>query len=310
MLRPLIAVSAIIHYLAKMLLPVKQALLYPRWPDTFFNPRYWISLAIFIAAIELIRRNRRRLGDHWLWALCLFILTVSPVLGLKHFGWSQFSFVSDHYMYYGSAGVILMIGILLAKWTGIPVLSADSADTGKPGIDKKRLFIVTACTLIALIACGVRTVQLNRTWKNNVTFSENILKINPDSSVANSNLGHYYFRKKDYERALLYYREWARIYPEYYKSWRACARTAAELHRVEETIGYYKQAIMAVDSRIPRGWWKIRTEYAEYLTYIGWISEAINEYQGIIEKQPPNRKYLEKTVKGLRKRLRKSPSGK
>ena len=158
------------------------------------------------------------------------------------------------------------------------------------------------CILIALSVCGLRTVQQNRTWKNNVTLWEHNLKINPDSFIANRNLGNHYTRNGDHERALAYYRELTRAYPELSISWNTSARAARRLQRTGEAIGYYKNAIIALERNNFRSW-RLRTEYADYLNAIGNTSEALSEYQAIIAKEPPNMKKLEEKVESLRMRL-------
>jgi hypothetical protein len=55
--------------------------------------------------------------------------------------------------------------------------------------------------------------------------------------------------------------------------------------------------------------WNIHTEYADYLTFNGRISEAISEYQWIIDRHPPNKRYLEGRAKRLRMRLYKETVG-
>lgn len=292
--RPFIAVSALVHYVWKMLLPVKQAIIYPRWDESLGNPRFWISLAIVIAAAYLIRRYRNWLGDLWLWGLALFLITIGPVLGLKHFIWMQFAFVSDHYMYYGSPGVLLMFGLLLEKWFRPSGAGAEP----RP----ERLAVLAAACLFALVGCGWRVVQQNRTWKNNETLWSHTLTVSPDCALANGNLGNSYFRHERYEEALERYKEWVRIEPDFARARRSCARAAKRLGRVDEAIEYYQAAIAIAESKAPRSW-SIRAEYADYLVTLRRYSEALAEYEEVLRRSPPNPAPIAKTVEQLRQAL-------
>lgn len=58
-----------------------------------------------------------------------------------------------------------------------------------------------------LIFYSVRTISLNKIWKDNETFFLYAIKKTPASSVITENTGTYYFEKKDYETALRYYKK-------------------------------------------------------------------------------------------------------
>lgn len=302
-LRPFIAVSAIVHYVGKVLVPVKQALIYPRWAESLLEPRYWISLAIFAGAAYLIWRFRAWLGDLWLWGLGLFLLSVAPVIGLKDFIWTQFAFVSDHYLYYGLPGVLLMVGLLLEKWWRVP---APPPAEGEPSpgrvVSTWRIAVVGALSLVALAGLGWRTVQQNRTWKNNVTLWKHTLTVSPDCFLAHLNLGNHYSRTGDPETALAHYKEWTRISPNFARAWRSCAYEARKLGRVEETIDYFRRAVEVADSKNPRAY-SIQTEFAGYLRRQGRLGEALAQYEALLKKNPPNVDKIRPIVEQLRQQL-------
>jgi len=285
--RPFIAVSALTHYVEKMLLPVKQALLYPRWEISLLNPRYWISLVLVAAAGWLIWRYRRWLGDTWLWGLGLFLISVAPVLGLKHFIWMDFAFVSDHYMYYGSPGVILMIGLLLERWCRPAAeQTAELPRIGPPPWRRGRTTAVALLSLAALVGCGWRVTQQNRTWHDNGTLWSHTIEISPDAMIARMNLGNHYSRHGRNEEALEQYLEWVRIRPDFARGWRSCARAAWRLERYEDASGYYQRAVAAAEAKNPRSY-SIRAEYADYLRGRGLLREALEEYEIVLSTSPP-----------------------
>ena len=292
-LRPFIAMSAVVHYVTKMLVPIRQAIIYPRWAESLLEPRYWISLVVVIGAIFVIRRYRRWLGDHWLWGLALFLLTVAPVLGLKHFAWMQSAFVSDHYLYYGAPGILLMIALFLEKACRG---DSDSGWSSGGGI------VVIVLSLAALAACGGRTVQQNRVWQNNVTLWVHNIRISPDAIIPRLNLGNYYFGQKEYEKAMEQYKEWTRAHPGFALAWRSRARAAYRLNRPEDALDYYQRAVAAAEKKNPRSW-SIHTEYARYLQSLGRLEASLIEYEAILNKEPPNADTIEDSVQRLRRQL-------
>jgi hypothetical protein len=288
-LRPFIAVSALVHYVVKMLAPVKQAIIYPRWPETLAEPRYWVSLVVVVAAALLIRRYRAWLGDFWLWGLALFLLTVAPVLGLKHFIWMQFAFVSDHYMYYGSAGVLLMIGLLVDRWC-------------RAGRQRVRMAAAGMLCVLALAGCAWKSVQQCRTWKNNAVLWSYTLSIAPDCALANGNLGNSYFRHGRFEEALERYEHWITIEPNFARARRAAARAAKELGLDDRAIAHYQNAVAIADAKDSRSW-SIRAEYADYLLKQKRYREALAEYEAVLQRSPPKPEPIQKRVAQLRRVL-------
>jgi len=191
-LRPLIAVAALVHYVATVFFPFDQAIIYPRWEESFAVPRYWGALLLAAGAAFLAWKNRSKLGDHWFWGVVLFGVTVSPVLGLKHFAWMQFAFVSDHYLYLGSAGILLAAVLSVDKWRRAREEQAGASRSSRRGR-------TTVALGILVLAVGVlfswRTMVQGRTWQNNVTLWEHTLSVSPDADVALLNLGNHYFRR-------------------------------------------------------------------------------------------------------------------
>ncbi|UCG12243.1 MAG: tetratricopeptide repeat protein [Deltaproteobacteria bacterium] len=305
-LRPFIAVSSLVHYVGKMLLPVKQAIIYPRWAESLLEPRYWISLAIFVAAAILIRRYREWLGDHWLWGLALYLLTVAPVLGLKHFIWTQFAFVSDHYMYYGSPGILLMIGLLLERWCREKDPSpGDGRAATSTSLKQSRVVVVGVLSVLGLAACGWRTVQQNRTWHDNAALWTHTLTVSSDCFLANMNLGNHYSREGNDQRALELYRECTRIRPDFAHTWRSSARKAGRLGLVDEAIGRFKNAVAAAEAKNPWAW-SIQVEYADYLSSLGRLEEALVEYETVLQKEPPEASKIKAKADRVRLRVRNS----
>jgi tetratricopeptide (TPR) repeat protein len=140
-----------------------------------------------------------------------------------------------------------------------------------------------AVTLVALVGCGWRTVQQTRTWKDDFTLWTHTLTVSPDCFTAHFNLGNYYVRVEDDEKAIVHYREAIRADPDLNPPVRRGALCLRRLGRVDEAIQLYKGAIASRESRGGRSW-RIHAEYAGYLRSLGRLEEALAEYEAIVPK--------------------------
>jgi len=288
--KPLVAASVVTHYVGRILFPIRQLLIDRRWELSLAEPRYWTSLAALASALLLMIHYRSRLGLRWFWSLGLFLLAIVPVLGFQRFAWMQWSFVSDHYMYYGSVGVILMVLLGAER-----VWRAGGLKTGA---------LALAC-VAALFACGWRTAQWNETWRNDVTLWTHTLALNPDAFQGHVTLGDYYQKRGNLDAAYHHRKEFARIM-NFARTWRACAQLARKLERHEEARRHYERAIEVASSRNDREH-VIHTEYARYLASLGNLDEALAEYEAVLVKHPPTAATLQAEMETLRRRLSQTP---
>jgi tetratricopeptide (TPR) repeat protein len=293
--RPLVAISAVVHYAWKMLVPIEQALIYPRWELSLLEPRYWISMAVFLLGFALILRYRKILGELWMWGLGLFLITIFPVLGLRDFAWMQFSFVSDHYMYYGSVGVILMVML------GGEKIWQSASNTAVATTASPRRAALAVLSAAALIGCVWQTVKLSHAWENNLTLWQHVLPINPDAFQGHVTLQSYYQSVGDLERAYHHRKEFARIM-NFANTWLAAARDAQKLGLPDEALSNYEHALEVASRRNPREY-VIHTEYARYLARLGHFERAYLEYEAVLAKRPPKADALRKEMAAVRARL-------
>lgn len=291
-LRPFIAVAALVHYVLSMLLPMDRALIYPRWAESLALPRYWWSLALAVAALVAAWRYRNWLGEPWFWGMALFGLTVSPVLGFMHFAWIQFAFVSDHYLYLGGAGITLAVVLMGDHWRRM--LREKQAKPDSASVNT----VFAAVVVVALAALSWQTVALAATWRNNVTLYEHTLKISPTADVPLVNLGNHYYRTGDYATALSYYSEWARVSPGFVRAKLSSARSLIQLGRPDEAVAYFEAALETARDRVAARS-AVREEYARYLRRLGRLDAAFAQYRILLEENPRKHRQLERVISGL-----------
>jgi hypothetical protein len=280
-LRPLIACAAIVHYAGKIVWPVDLLPIYPRWPESFTEPRYWLSAGGLLLAVGLLIRYRRRLGPFGLWCAGLFLLPLMPVLGLVHFNLMQFTFVSDHLMYLSAPGQFLA-GALILEWA-LSRGRSHKAPVGRRGEIAKGTIIAVAI----LIPLGWLTIRQNRVWHDAVTFWEHTLAGNETCSAGYLNLGNYYRRNQEYEKALWYYTQSAHLLPDHINSPRFYAQCCKRLHRDAEAMKSYQEALRRAEQKSPR-YFGVHLEYATYLRSLGRMEEARAVYETVLKKDPQN----------------------
>lgn len=167
--RPVVAADALVFYFRQILAPVWLGIDYGRSPQWLLASwQKWVTWTIpaaVLAAGFLLRERFRLL----LAAVGVFIAAVLPMLGLVPFDFQSYSTVSDHYMYLAMLGPALLVGGLAERW--------------------KAYRIVWPVAGAILLALGIRSFVQTLTWSNSEALFTNTVRVNPDSSAGNVNLG-------------------------------------------------------------------------------------------------------------------------
>ncbi len=166
--RKFIPCASLLFYVGKMLLPIGQSPIYRLWDPDPGNFLWFVPMLLVFAMATAIIVFRKKLGRHFIWAVLMYCVIMSPMLGFKNINYFQFAFVADHYFYHGALGLFLLVGLsfdALRRWMG-------SKDHGNE--------IVTGVVLLLAIGCGVRTYFYSQHWRTADTFWERTLTINPE----------------------------------------------------------------------------------------------------------------------------------
>ena len=166
-----VAVTSLIAYLGKMLLPFNLVPFYP-YPHagelSLTNGEFLFSVAAFsavtIACIILMKKQQL-----WLSAWLFYVVTLMPVLGIIQAGDQA---MADRYTYVPSLGLFLVIGVS-AAW-GATQLSR-SARRGS------RLSVFGAGLAIAvLLSLSYLTVRQINVWENSVRLWSYVIEKEPE----------------------------------------------------------------------------------------------------------------------------------
>lgn len=259
--RPLIAADAVAFYLYKLVLPLWLWVDYGRSPDRVEQGWMYITWVIpfSIAVLIWFRKNERA----WLIAAAgVFAAGLLPVLGFIPFGFQNISTVADRYLY------LSMLGPALAfAWFCSSRNSRSS-------------WIV--CGLI-LALFGLRSAVQLRVWQNNDALFEHALEFNPNSWMAQFNVGVGLAMRGKIDEAIAQYRTALKLRPGYAHALNNLGNALLAQGRLEEAIEYYHQALRS-EPDAP----DIHFNLASVLTKLNRLDEAVEHFQKSLQAEPNN----------------------
>lgn len=171
-------------YLEKTFFPLNNVFDYGLTPkkilaEHLYSFRILLVLAVF-SLVWMIDKGKR---DRFFTGLFLiFFFGFFPVSGIIPFIYQSISSVGDRYLYFSLLAFSLLIAYVIQR---------------KPAASLLALFFFVFSLNESLF--------LIKTWKTEESFYGHILKYNPDSWLANNNVGDYYELHKDYEKAFSHY---------------------------------------------------------------------------------------------------------
>lgn len=182
--RPIVALDALGFYLIKSVWPFPLAADYGRTPVALFhNPSQMVpTLAVFTLAAAMLwwvsRRNRQYAFS------VIWVVMLTPVLGLLTFAYQSISTVADHYNYIPLAVFATLVAIAVgrSKWR-----------------DARILWITAALVVVA----GASTSYVRaQDWSSNERFFADMLAKNPASFSARINLAQTLCERGDWREGL------------------------------------------------------------------------------------------------------------
>jgi hypothetical protein len=205
LIRPLVALDAVLFYARKIVWPGVLAIDYCRTPAfvaglSWRNP--YLLMAIPAAALVYALRRRPR----WLAMGGAFIAGILPVAGLVPFAYQETSTVADRYLYLSMAVIAMASSAVIA---------------GKP----RPWVIGLFAALVVFLGAG--SYGQCRKWKNTESVMGHTLRYYPCSYRANLNYGIALMSRGDFAGAMPFYEAAGRLKPDdplsYYNLGLACA---------------------------------------------------------------------------------------
>jgi Tfp pilus assembly protein PilF len=172
-LRPLVILHALGFYAVKLLAPQRLAVDYgcsPMWLRQ--HPGAWALGLIPLVVLALLLMLRKRVRSI-VAAGAIFVIGLSPVLGLVTFDFQFYSTVADHYLY------LPMFGAALALAVAVAMIYRRAIALRPPA----RIAMALMIPLVAVVL-GVTSWFQARKWRDTRTLFDHTLWVNPNSLAA------------------------------------------------------------------------------------------------------------------------------
>ncbi len=180
------------------------------------------GFALFILlSIYLFKKNKKL----FFWAL-LFLIALSPTLTPLGISW----IVAERYVYIASIGLFVLFSY------GLDVFLERIFPK-----NHKQMLVATLAILTVLLS--FRTIERNFDWKNQDTLWLATDKVSPSSSQNHNNLGDYYGRQKNYEKAIQEFKKAIELQPGYADAYHNLANTYMQTGDIQSAIANYEKAI-------------------------------------------------------------------
>ncbi len=265
------AARALWFYAGKLLWPADLAVIYPRWIVSIGEPLDWAYLVAAVAVVAALWCCRARIGRGPLAGVLFFVITLSPTLGFVEYGFMQFSLVADRYQYLAGAGVTT--GVIAALATVAARIAGRWPDA------PQRAMYVMAALLLAVLG----TITWNQTgiYRDNFTFYNHIISLNPQARNAWYNLGREHQADDRLEEALAAYRTAGEQRPGHTWAHIGAGMAATDLGRLAEAETHFQRALAA------------EPDFPEALNGLGALRlrqkryrEALELFQTLIKLEP------------------------
>ena len=201
---PMLAFRSLTFYLQKFLIPTNFSAIYPAIactepvecdPIGIANPEIIISILIIIGlatAAWIFRKYKTAM-----FASGFALLTMAPSF-LAYMRSDGISVAADRYAYMPTIGLSLLVVLILSALA-------------------KKETVAVILSIVVLI-CSMLTLNQTKVWANTETLFSNVLDKNPQSHIANNNIGNMYLGRGELDKALPYFEEALRIKPEYHEA--------------------------------------------------------------------------------------------
>ena len=273
--RVLLAARVAWFYLGKLVWPHPLSFMYPRWEIHALHPLAYVPLVAALAGLSVLWRNRDGWARSALFAFGYFIAMLLPIIGFLDTYFFRYSFVNDHFQYLAALGP-LALGSACITW--IFHCEAGRRTVLQPVLCGTLLLLLMAATWQH---AGVfRTVET--LWS--ATVAEN-----PDSWVAQNNLGLELMKKGQAQEGLMHLRRALQLDPDHLGPYYNLGSALAVTGQLEEAVQYLRGATTHEPNRLDGDFPSSADAHynlALTLSLSHRFAEAIIEYKKTLELRP------------------------
>ena len=268
-LERLLTASRIIwFYAGKLIYPIGLTFNYPRWSVS--SQSLWQysypALLLLVFAMLSFWYYRRKISRGPIVAALFFCGTLFPALGFIDVYPFRYSFVADHFQYHASIGLIVLAS------QGIGCL-AESMNT--------KLWSISISFLLCSLA--VLTFHQSGEYKNIETLWRKTIEKNPNSILANNNLGLLFKERKEYDAALQLFNNIIDKYPYHAEAYNNIGTIYIIQGRYDDAADMFKRAI-GINSKYVEAHYNLANLYKER----GTLKEALSHCRQVLILDPDN----------------------
>jgi len=242
---------AVWFYLYKALVPLNLIFVYPRWQIDARNVLSYLPLVLLAAAFVFCWRCGRGWGRALFFGLAYFVVMLLPILGFLNIYFMRYSLVADYWEYFAIIGPMALAAAVIRK----PVVAA-----------------------ALLLALGALTWKQCGMYIDDETLWQTTVRRNPDSWLAQGNLGNVLLQKGQIDEAIVHFQKARELNPNYAQTYYNLGLSFFLSGRIDEAIAQYEQAL------------QISPAYALALNDLGFalcrkgrVDDAIIQYQMALE---------------------------
>lgn len=224
--RILIASRALCFYPAKLLIPINQSFIYPKWPINPHNPIDWLYPTLILITLILLIALRKKLTSAPLLAFLLYAGSALPALGFVNIYPMRYTFVADHYVYLAMVPLIALVSAILVRWTPRP--------------------FPVVLLLPLLIATFVRA----EVFQNPLTLWTDTLAKNHDSWMVHLNLAQALVQNHQEDEAATHFQRAVDLAPNLPETHGNLAMSLAARGLYDQALAQYDQALK-IDPTFP-----------------------------------------------------------
>jgi tetratricopeptide (TPR) repeat protein len=246
-------------YLGKLVFPHPLTFLYERWTIDAHDALQYLPAAAAIAVFAALFAFRGRIGKGPFVAFAHFYVATSAALiffVVTYF--TRFSFVSDHWQYFGMASLAALVG------------------AGLEGGKIRRgaaIALITVCWILAWRRATVyQDVEI--LWRDAIAKS-------PGAWMAHNNLGVVLMRRGATQEAIAEYTEALRLKPDLIETHLNLGNILAGAGRIDSAVPHYDEALRLDPSSA-----EAHFDLGRVLAGQGKNAEAMEQYQEALRLQP------------------------
>jgi tetratricopeptide (TPR) repeat protein len=225
--RCLIAGRALWFYPGKLLWPVNLCYFYPRWQLDSSSFRQWLYPITAAGALFILWLKRDWFGRGPVAAVFFFIGALFPFLGFMNVYFMRHSFVCDHWVYLPSLGLIALAAALVAGM-------AERLRTPA---------ILYGLAVIALPLLAILTWRQSGMYSDMETLWRTTLARNPNSFMAQHNLGYILLRRGQEDEAMTHFQKALEIQPDLLESYNDLGTIFLDKGQTDKAIAQFQKAL-------------------------------------------------------------------